>query len=743
MFRAPISLVRSAFLAVTTLGTALSLAACGNDTLSPPSAISSGSYGNVDYDRLDRADATPGNWYTNGRDKYGSYYSPLEQIDASNVDKLGLAWEYDLGTERGQEATPTVIDGIMYTVGNWGRVYALNAQTGAELWTYIPDVDGQFGRYTCCDVVQRGLVVWKGKVYAGSTDGYLHALDAKSGQLLWRADTLPAEARQLKQPYTSSGSPQVAGNVVVIGNGGADYGVRGFVTAFDLVTGKMAWRFYTVPRDPKLGAQEAPHLDAALKTWDPAGSWTKYGGGGTVWDGMAYDDKLGLLYIGVGNSSPYNYKDRSPKGGDNLYLASILAIKASTGELVWHFQQVPGERWDYTATQKFTLADNVEIGGKRHDVIMQAPKNGFFYVLDRATGEYLSGKPFIPLNWTKGLDAKGRPIPNPEADYEDDPKLIFPGNAGGHNWQPMARDVKTGTVFIPTYRTPQVFVNMAKRPIGFIPGLFSTYPVVPAVYESDDIKKDLGKLPPLSTLSKDAPAPTKWNSAIKAFNPLTGETLWQLDSDQIMASGITVTGSGLMFYGRQDGVLYVYESATGKLLKTIATGSSMMAAPSVYAVDGKQYVAIMTGYGGGGGFYFPPSSAAAKYGNRNRILVFTLDGGAVPIPPKKEYPPIQSPIAWNTTPKEVETGRRLFVKNCSGCHVFGPGMVPDLRRMTPDTHAIFNAIVLEGLYAPNGMARFDDILSKGDARAIHSYIIDQTRKSVGKRVTVGHSAKAQ
>jgi len=417
----------------------------GRPVQNPSIKPTSHKFGQIDYRRLaSLGDASRG-WLTNGRDLGASYYSPVHEITDKNVKRLGFAWSYALGTNRGLEATPIVVDGIMYAVGNWGLVYALDAKTGAKIWTFDPKPDGQWARYACCDVVMRGLAIWKGRVYVGSTDGFLHAINAATGKELWRTDTLSAKDRASYTPYTVTGSPVIAGNVVVIGNGGADFGVRGYISAYDLETGQQKWKFYTVPRNPALGPQDQPQLKKAVATWDPKGSWVRQGGGGTVWGGIAYDPKLNLLYIGTGNAAPYNIKSRSPRGGDNLYLASILAIHPDDGTLAWYYQEVPGERWDYDATQGFILA-NLAIGGKRRQVIMQAAKDGFFYVLDRATGRLLQAIPFVPVNWTKGIDLHtGRPLPSEAGDYSTGTKLIFPGMAGGHNWQPMSFDKKTGS----------------------------------------------------------------------------------------------------------------------------------------------------------------------------------------------------------------------------------------------------------------------------------------------------------
>ena len=384
-----------------------------------------------------------------GSDAGGTYFSSLTQINSSSVETLGFAWDYSLTTTRGLEATPLVVNGTMYSSGNWGRVYALDAATGKQLWTFFPPIDGQWGRYACCDVVNRGVAVAKDSVYVGTTDGWLYALNAKTGVPQWKVDTFIGRDRHI--PYTSSGAPLVAGDVVVLGNSGGDFdGVRGHVTAYDLRTGARRWRFFTVPRNPKEGPQDQPHLAAAIKTWDPRYRW-ETGGGGNVWDGMAYDPARGLVYIGTGNGSPYNITTGGGHARDKLYASSIIAIHADTGEMAWHFQVVPGDRWDYDATQKMILAD-LTINGCPRQVLMQASKNGFFYVLDRVTGELISAKKlYTRVNWTDGLDPKtGRPHVNPAIDYNAGPKLIAPSMAGAHSWQPMAFNPRTSLVYIPT-----------------------------------------------------------------------------------------------------------------------------------------------------------------------------------------------------------------------------------------------------------------------------------------------------
>jgi quinohemoprotein ethanol dehydrogenase len=347
------------------------------------------------------ADGEPQNWPSSGRDAAGTYFSPLTSINESNVRRLGLAWEYRLGTQRGLEATPIVVDGTLFTSGNWGRVYALDAATGRERWTFIPDVNAEYARRACCDAVNRGVAVWHGNVYVATLDGYLYALNAETGAVRWKADTFVDRTRS----YTSTGAPQIAGHVVVIGNAGADLNVRGYLSAYDLVTGQLSWRFFTVPRDPRQ-AQDHPDLEQAVKTWDPHSLWS-FGGGGTVWDSMLFDPKLNLLFVGTGNSAPYPVWQRSPAGGDNLYLASILAIDPDSGRLKWFYQTVPAESWDYTATAKMVMAD-ITLAGRLRHVLMQAPKNGFFYVLDRQTGELLAADKYVAVNWADHVDLKSR-----------------------------------------------------------------------------------------------------------------------------------------------------------------------------------------------------------------------------------------------------------------------------------------------------------------------------------------------
>src|SRR6056297_1756079 len=405
----------------------------------------------VDGERIVEADGEPGNWLTHGRTYSEQRFSPLARVDTQNVDELGLAWSFELPTRRGQEATPIVVDGVMYVTGSWSMVFALDARTGEKLWSYDPRVPRATGRNACCDAVNRGVAVWEGKVLFGTLDGRLMALDAVTGEKLWERVTVDQS-----QPYTITGAPRVVKNKVLIGNGGGEYGVRGYLSAYDPDTGEMLWRFYTVPGNPADGFENEA-MAMAAETWN--GEWWKLGGGGTVWDSMAYDPELDLLYVGVGNGSPWNQAQRSPGGGDNLFLSSIVALRPDTGEYVWHYQTTPGDTWDYTATQHMILAD-LTIEGVERKVLMQAPKNGFFYVLDRTNGEFISAEAYVPVTWATHVDPEtGRPVESPDAQYANEARLVRPAPYGGHNWHPMAFNQNAGLVYIPALDIPFSFAQ--------------------------------------------------------------------------------------------------------------------------------------------------------------------------------------------------------------------------------------------------------------------------------------------
>ena len=434
--------------------TLTALATLGCRSSSGPASAAAGAAA-VNAARVSGADSEPGQWMSHGRTYGEQRFSPLDQINTTTVGQLSLAWFADLDTRRGQEATPLVVDGVLYLSTAWSKVKAYDAATGTPLWAYDPEVPGEWAVNACCDVVNRGVAVWEGKVYVGSFDGRLIALDAATGRELWDVNTIDRT-----KPYTITGAPRVVKGQVIIGNAGAEFGVRGYVSAYDAQTGALAWRFYTVPGNPADGF-EAPILKTAAATW--SGEWWKLGGGGTVWDSMAYDPELDLLYVGVGNGSPWNHLIRSEGKGDNLFLASIVALDPDDGSYVWHYQTSPGETWDHTATQHIIVAD-LSQNGQRRRVVMQAPKNGFFYVLDAKTGALISAEKFTDISWATHVDMKtGRPVETPGARFykTGQPFASLQNPNGAHNWHPMSFSPATGLVYIPIHKQNYTFTHDA------------------------------------------------------------------------------------------------------------------------------------------------------------------------------------------------------------------------------------------------------------------------------------------
>ena len=679
------------------------------------------SIGNVTRERLLNADAEPWNWMTEGRDFGKSHFSPLDQVNAGNVASLGFAWDYQTGTTRGLEATPIVVDGVLFTSGTTGRAYALDAATGAEIWSFDPASDSQYNRWACCDEVNRGLAVWEGMVYVGAFDGRLFALDAATGAVVWEVDTIIDHARG----YTSSGAPEIAGEVVVIGNAGADYDARGYVSAYDRKTGEFRWRFFTVPGDPAKGYEHPELEQIAAPTWDPNSRWD-VGGGGTVWNAMVYDPELDLLYVGTGNSALFNWYERSPSGGDNLFLCSILAIDPDTGRLAWYYQQVPREGWDYTATQPMILAD-LEIDGAVRKVLMQAPKAGFFYILDRATGELLSADKYVPVNWATHVDLEtGRPaIDLEQVDYKDGPVFVVPSGMGGHAWNPMAFNPDNGLVYIPAIEGGAITYDPSEghvyRPMQANSGnstLFGDSMLANPAFQPPAVRELLTRL--------QASGEADQRAVLKAFDPRTGETKWEQEGVGFWdRAGVLATAGGIVFQGTDTGYLKAFDAESGAELLNLHIGTSIIAAPMSYAIDGEQYVAVMAGWGGGGWFAPHDTSAVVRYGNAGRIIAFKLGGTAVPIPePISAAAPIPEPPAQFGTPEQIRQGQQLFGR-CALCHANSDiGLTPDLRRMSPETHAAFNAIVLNGARRFRGMPQWDDVLNEEQSNAIHAYLID-------------------
>ena len=683
----------------------------------------------LDEKRLNLALRQPDDWLTGGRDGQQTYYSPLADINPNNVSELGFAWQFETGTELGFQSTPIVFDGRMYATGPRGAVYVLDASTGEKIWTFEPEIDPTFVRRACCGQSNRGLALWKGKVYVGSLDGYLYAFDAANGDVHWKVDTLVDRSRG----YTITGAPYLAGDRVIIGNAGADLDARGYVSSYDSETGDLLWRFFTVPRDPSLGPQESPELETALETWSSDSLW-QAGLGGTAWDGMAYDPELDLIYVGTGNGSPHPGWLRSPGGGDNLYLSSILAINAESGRLAWHYQTTPGDSWDYTATQKIILAD-LEIEGELRRVLMQAPKNGFFYVLDRITGELISAKPYAQVTWASGVDLKsGRPIQTDQGDYRDDPKLIFPGPLGAHLWHPMAYNPATGLVYLPSFQLPALFATNPQ----FEHKSATLNTGATLIFTATDFWSKFAAaipgLPSLEALSAGQPEPSV-SSTLIAWDPVNGGIAWGSDTSgawkgnffaAFSGGGAMTTGSGLVFQGRGDGHLVALDARTGHELHKIFTGTSLSAAPMTYRVGGEQYVAIMAGINPG----HSPAKGSPSFerGNRGRVLAFKIGGETTPLPPKvaREAAFPRPPVDRPTDNAVIAEGGELFREYCATCHqnVDGAG-VPNLLRLNAVDLTLFEDVVLKGILAEKGMGSFEGVLTPGQVRAIQDFLIDQ------------------
>ena len=670
---------------------------------------------------IENADSNTTDWLSYGRTWSEQRYSPLDQINKDTVSGLKLAWYADLDTARGQEATPLVIDGKMYFTTAWSKVKAFDAVTGEKLWDYDPQVPGETGVKPCCDVVNRGLAAWGDKLYLGSLDGRLIALDRETGAEIWSKQTVDTE-----MPYTITGAPRVTKDgLVIIGFGGADMGrARGYVTAWDAETGEEKWRFYTVPDNP---ANDQPeYLQKAAETW--TGEWWKVGGGGTAWDAFAYDPELDLVYIGVGNGAPWNQQYRSPQGGDNLYLSSIVAVKGKTGEYVWHFQETPGETWDFTATQHIMLAD-LEIDGKLRKVAMQAPKNGFFYVLDRETGEFISANNYTNVTWAKGIDPEtGRPVENPDMRYLEKGTLMFPGPLGGHNWHPMAYSADEKLVYIPAQNLPSSYDS----PDGWDFAKYGFNTAIGArgqgtmVGSGDDpmVRPDPAKRipspPEPETYQKVEPRSRALGSLV-AWDPATQSEKWRVEYQGLWNGGVLATGGGLVFQGNSVGDFKAFDAKDGTELWSVPVQTGAIAAPMTFEKDGKQYVALLAGWGGVAGLGFGVTQ------NRSRILVYSLDGEAelpdmIPLADRVLDPPVQKADA-----ETIAMGSQYYRRFCTSCH--GGGVIPDLRYSGAIENAqVWSMIVKDGLLAQNGMVGFSEVMTDEQIESIRTHIIDLAHK---------------
>ena len=658
--------------------------------------------------------ATPDTeWVLHGNDIGEQRFSELDQIHRDNVGELGLAWSFDMYTRRGVEATPLMVDGTLYVSGSWSMVYALDARSGELKWFYDPKVPRSFLAKGCCDAVNRGVAYADDRIFIGTYDGRLVALNADDGEVIWDVQTTDRE-----QSYTITGAPRIAGDNVIIGNGGAELGVRGYVTAYNRESGEQAWRFYTVPGDPKKGF-ESQAMKMAADTW--TGEWWQWGGGGTAWDAMVYDPDLNLVYIGVGNGSPWNATLRSPNGGDNLFLASIVALNADTGDYVWHYQTTPGETWDYTAVQHIMLAE-LDIDGQKRKVLMQAPKNGFFYVLDRVTGELLSAEPFTQMTWATHVDREtGRPVETPNARVFDGKNVSLPSNAGGHNWQPMSYSPRTGLVYLPTMNIPIRFLAPTR-----------TEDMTPkAGYWNVGFDRMANVLPDIPNDQLNKVLDETYTGHLVAWDPVAGKAVWTSETDRPLGGGVLSTAGDLVFQGNSRAELRAMDATNGEVLWSFDTQTLAMAAPITYALDGEQYIAVAVGFGGGAAAEAGALTSHWKVPNLSRVLVFKLGGDAElpPIPDFKRKLPKPAPVTATT--EVIDQGHMVYQRHCSYCHADGmrtPGLTPDLRYASALVHENWNDIVLKGRLSTLGMVGFEKFISEDDAEAIRQYTLYEANR---------------
>ncbi len=649
-------------------------------------------------------------------------HSPLTQINDKNVSELGIAWFADMPDARGHESTPVEVDGTLYVTGPWSKVFAFEAKTGKPLWQFDPGVDKARGVKACCDVVNRGVAFWKGKLFVGTIDGRLIALDAKTGGEIWSVQTLDP-----KSNGTITGFPRVVKDKVIIGNGGSEFGARGFVTAYNVDTGKQVWRFYTVPNpkgEPDNAASDKVMKELAYDTWSKEPKkhdWRESGGGGTVWDAIVYDHELDQLYLGVGNGNPWNHGIRSNSEGDNLFLSSIVALDPDTGEYKWHYQETPAESWDYTATQPIILA-NEKRDGKDVKVLYHAPKNGFFFTIDRTNGKLLSANPFISgITWATGYDlATGRPIENPEARYEKTGKLYManPSALGAHNWHPMSYNPATGLVYIPAqqlggaYMPPMAPNEQGRSSMGFNTG---------GAIATADVPDDFNMVKAIQAVT---------TGQLVAFNPKTGKAQWTVNYPTPWNGGTMTTAGNLVFQGDAMGKFNAYAADTGKLLYSLDVQSGVLTGASTYLVDGEQYVAFMTSKGGA----FPlvsgyVSGASQEVPNIPRLVVLKLGakGKLPPLPPAEEW--VWNPPAQFGSPELIAAGQSNYQRYCLVCHApgaVGSGVLPDLRKSgTIADAATFKSIVYDGILAKNGMASFKPVLKPEEVEAIRAYLVSR------------------
>jgi quinohemoprotein ethanol dehydrogenase len=655
----------------------------------------------VDDAALRAAGQDSGDWLTYGRTYDEQRFSSLKEINEQTVGKLGLTWSYDLATLRGLEATPLVQDGVLYTSSAWSLVYAFDARTGKLLWQYDPQVPKDHSKFVCCDVVNRGVALYRGRVYVGTLDGRLIALDAKTGMVVWSVQTTPKDG-----PFAITGAPRIANGRVIIGNAGAEYAVRGYVSAYDAETGNLVWRTYTVPGDPSKPF-ESEAMRKAAATW--SGEWWKAGGGGTAWDTIVYDPETNFVFFGTGNGSPWF--DNLRGKGDSLYVASIVALRADTGEQMWAYQTTPGDNWDYDATQPLMLA-TLNIAGQQRRVLMQANKNGFFYELDPKTGQLISAKPYAEINWATGIDSNGRPIENVAVRELKDATIVRPSSAGAHNWHPLSFNPTRGLVYMGVLDATSLQAVTANWKIN----LHDQTTGLDRGYIGPVRKQWLGLKPA---------------GKLVAWDPAAQREAWHVDLPDPGSGGTLSTAGNLVFQGRADGKLRAYRATDGQMLWEFDAGIGIMAPPMTYQVDGKQYMAVLAGWGG------PEvlGNRATGHGKiaPGKLLAFAIGGTAMLPPYEHVVPPVPMPTFQLAASKaDVDKGRVLFATFCARCHgaeVVSSGLVPDLRYSTAGTHEKFEGIVRGGALREVGMPSFAEDVTAAQVKLIQAYVLERARES--------------
>ncbi|WP_454710741.1 PQQ-dependent dehydrogenase, methanol/ethanol family [Cupriavidus nantongensis] len=694
--RSPVTRRRTRTRAAAWLAAALALA---TQLLPASAAAPRNAAARVDGAFISANASTSRDWPSHGLDYAETRFSRLRQIDAANVRNLGLVWSYDLESTRGVEATPLVVDGVMYVTASWSVVHALDARTGKRLWSFDPKVDRSLGYRGCCDVVNRGVALYQGKVFVAAYDGRLIALDAASGRKLWEKDTIIDR----RYSYTITGAPRVFKGKVIIGNGGAEFGVRGYITAYDAATGEQKWRWFTVPGDPSKPFEDES-MAAAAKTWDPSGKYWEAGGGGTAWDTLAFDPELNLMYVGTGNGAPWSRSKRSPAGGDNLYLASIVALDPDTGKYVWHYQETPGDNWDYTSTQPMILAD-LKLDGQMRKVILHAPKNGFFFVIDRTNGKFISAKNFVDVNWATGYDASGRPIERPEARAVDKAYDAIPGPYGAHNWHPMSFNPQTGLVYLPAQHVPLNLLD--DKTWQFNEGK----PGTPHGNVGWNTAKFLNAEPPKS----------KPFGRLIAWDPVQQKAAWTQELVSPWNGGTLTTAGNLVFQGTADGRFVAYDARNGDKLWESPTGTGVVAAPVSFELDGRQYVSVAVGWGG----VYGQAQRATNRQGPGTVYTFAL-GGKAPLPAFAEYRAGKLLQGVKYDPALVRDGTALYVSNCVLCHgvpgVDRGGNIPNLGYIDAAFIENLDKVVFKGPAMARGMPDFTGKLTPQDVEKIKAFI---------------------